>query len=63
MKFDKERDRLLDRLAKIPSLEILLKDIEIEEPLTLDGESERVVLPYGGSPMPRSDAWKVADNS
>lgn len=63
MKFDNERDRLLDRLAKIPSLGTLLKDIEIEEPLTLDDEPERVVLPYGGSPMPRGTAWKMADNS
>ena len=64
MKFDNERDWLLDRLTKIPALGTLLKDSTIEESLVLDDEPERVVLPYGGSPTHRGDAWKkVADNS
>ena len=63
MTFEDERDQLLEKLAKIPDLEALLKSGSIGDHLVAEDEATRAVLPYGGPAVHRGSAWKMTNNA
>ena len=59
MNFNDDRDRLLDKLSKLPELKELLQDKLGEERLVQEENAERAVLPYGGPPAHKGDTWRT----
>ena len=58
MRFDKERETLDKKMAKLQHLSELLDAVEVANDTVSDEAAKRVTLPYAGPARKASDRWK-----